>query len=223
MNFCIINAAVGEGYVKIQERMSIWLDHLGYSGDKLFYQDYPDKDFDNGCIYNIKASAFEQAINKGYTKFMWIDASFIPIRHPQPIIDIINTEGYYFINNGHNAAQECNDRCLDYFGITRDEAESIPMLSSGIMGIDMNNPKAAEFVRLFIKSAKNGVFYGSRLHDNQSQDHRFLHHRQDQSAASCIVHKLGLKVLPLGKQVIYNDLNNPDDKPEGVIFKIQGA
>lgn len=222
-NFCIINVAIGAGYENLQIKQKQWLDYVGYTGDVLYWTTYPDPNFDNGCVYNIKASAIEQAISLGYEQVMWLDASFYSIRHPMPIIEIIKSEGHYFINNGYNAAQECNDRCLDYFSITRDEAESIQMLSSGILGLDLTQDKPMEFARQFIRAAKNGVFYGSRRHDGQSQDARFLHHRQDQSAASCIAYKLDMKVRKLGEQIMYNDINNPDDKPEGIIFKIQGA
>lgn len=229
MKFCIVNAAWGDGYVNIQNRLVQSLRFYGYDGEILTWQNcFPNDNYakeGDGYIYNLKAAAIEEAINKGFDSILWLDASFFAVHNIQPIIDHIEKYGYYFINNGYRASEECSDKCLEYFRLTRDEAEKIPMISSGIMGLNLKNYIGHNLATQFIKSAKDGVFLGSRRHNNQSADPRFLHHRQDQSAMSCIIGTFHpeVKIYNIGHEVVYNDLNNPQDKPDGCIFKIQGV
>jgi hypothetical protein len=46
----------------------------------------------------------------------------------------------------------------------------------------------------FFQAAKDRAFAGSREHGGQSQDPRFLFHRQDQSAASLIAGTSGMRL-----------------------------
>jgi hypothetical protein len=139
------------------------------------------------------------------------------LKHPGEIFDAINKDGVYCESNGYNAAQECSDKCLHYYEITRDEAEQIPMCSSGMLGIDLSHKRGISFYEMFLQAAVDGIFTGSRFHDNQSYDSRFMHHRQDQSAASIILYKLGYKPYELGNYLAYSGSVN--DK---TIFLCQG-
>jgi len=218
---CIILAgAMGSWYEAGSRRLEKSLMFNGYAFDFKSF-DKIGGNYDASCPYNIKAEAIEWAVNAGYEIIIWLDASFWALRDIMPFLDIVNGEGYYMGMSGYNCAQTCSDNQLQYFGISRDEAEHMNETSSGAMGFNMANPTAKSFVEQFIKSAKDGAFKGSRLHDNQSKDSRFLFCRQDQSCASVIANKLGMKLTPFGEQVAYY--------PEGdksildkVIFTLKG-
>jgi hypothetical protein len=195
---CIINAAIGSWYPQGQTRLKKSLVYHGFNWDILTWHDWPNNNYDKSCNYNVKAAAFERAIEMGYTHILWLDCSVWAIKNPNPIFDIINEDGYYFWSNGFNCAQECSDSCLHYFEVSRDEAEKMPVASTSMFGVNITNPVGKEFIDRFIWSAKDRVFVGSRLHDNQSSDPRFLHHRQDQSAASIILNQLGCKIYEPG-------------------------
>jgi hypothetical protein len=182
------------------------------------WKDWPNSNFDKSCNYNVKAAAFQEAIENDFTHILWLDSSVWAVKDPNPIMDIINEEGYYFWANGYNCAQECSDKCLEYFGITRDEAEKMPVASTSMFGVNITNPIGQEFIERWIQSALDGVFYGSRFHDNQSQDPRFLWHRQDQSAASIILNQLGCKIHAPGQ---YSSYYEPV-LPESVLFTMRG-
>jgi hypothetical protein len=215
---CVINAAIGSWYPEGQKRLKQSLIHHGFNWDILTWTDWPNDSFDKSCNYNVKAAAFEEAIKQGYTHILWLDASVWAVKDPNPIFDIINETGYYFWANGYNCAQECSDICLHYFELSRDQAEQMPIASTSMFGVNINNPIGKEFIERFLQSAKDRVFHGSRFHDNQSSDPRFLWHRQDQSAASIIANQLGCKI------------HNPRDLssyyetqlPESVIFTMRG-
>jgi hypothetical protein len=215
---CIINVAIGGWYPKGQQRLVRSLVHHGFNHDILTWDNFPNDNYDKLCPYNIKPAALEQALNLGYTHILWLDSSVWAVNDPNKMFDIINGQGYYLGNSGYNCAQTCNDKTLKYFGVTRDEAEEITDCASGILGLNVSNPIAKEFAKLWIKAGKDGAYEGSREHDNQSKDPRFLFHRQDQSAASIIAHKLGMKLTPFGGPVAYYEkqLN------EETIFTLRG-
>lgn len=217
----ILTGSMGSWYRKGAERLERSLYYHGYAFDFNSFDEIDIDGYDISCPYNIKAMAIEWAVTLEYEIIIWLDASFWALRDIMPFLDIINGQGYYLGMSGYNCAQTCSDNQLKYFGISRDQAEQITETSSGAMGFNMANPTAKSFVEKFIKAAKDGAFKGSRLHDNQSKDTRFLFCRQDQSCASVIAHNLGMELTPFGEQVAYY--------PEGdksildkVIFTLKG-
>jgi hypothetical protein len=216
---CIINAAIGSWYPQGQKRLVKSLNFHGFNWDVLTWDDWPNQSFGTQNNYNVKASAFEEAIKQGYTHILWLDCSVWAIKDPNPIFDIINEQGYYFWPNGYNCAEECSDKCLDYFNVSRDLAETWKIASTSMFGINITNPIGKEFIDRFLQSAKDGVFDGSRFHDGQSKDYRFLHHRQDQSAASIILNQLECKIHEPGDLSMYAGNYMI---PESVIFLMRG-
>lgn len=216
---CIINAAIGSWYPQGQKRLVKSLNYHGFNWDVLTWTNWPNQNFGTDNNYNVKASALQEAINQGYTHILWLDCSVWAIKDPNPIFDIINEQGYYFWANGYNCSQECSDKCLDYFNVSRDLAETWQIASTSMFGVNLTNPIGKEFAKRFIQSAIDGVFNGSRFHDGQSKDYRFLHHRQDQSAASIILNQLGCKIHDAGDLSMYSGSYLI---PESVIFLMRG-
>lgn len=215
----IINAHTGDGwYSRGQHRLKESLMYHGYSGDYAFYEGWANDNYDKSCPYNVKAAAIEEAIKEGHTTFLWLDCSIWALRNPDEIFNMINDEGVFMHTSGYNSAQTCSDKCLEYFGINRDQAEKMPDSSTGFFGFNINHPKGKEFIERWLKSAKDGVFSGSREHDNQSQDKRFLFHRHDQSAASVICGLMGIKMHSYGKYAMYYQ----PQMPKELIFTLQG-
>lgn len=217
---CVLNACVGGNwYPKGQERLVRSLVFHGSAADHLTFKDtWPTPGYNTDCPYHIKPSAFEYAIEQGYRRILWLDCSVWAIKNPMPVWDVINSEGFYIWRSGYNAAQTCSDKCLEYFGVTRDEAEKIPDSNTSMFGVNMDNPTAEQFITRWIRAAKKGAFEGSRLHDNQSSDPRFLFHRQDQSAATLIAHQLNLKLHNPGEYSAFYEPN----PPESVVFLMKG-
>lgn len=218
--YCIINAALGGWYPHGQQRLIHSLIYHGYPYDVLTFKSWPEgfANYSMSCPYNVKAACFEYALSKGYTHITWMDCSVWAIKDITPIHNHINELGYYILSSGYNAAQTCSDKCLYYFNLNRDQAELIPDSSSAVFGVNINNETGKEFIHRFIKAAKDGVFNGSREHDNQSQDPRFLFHRQDQSAVTCIAGLMKLKLEPLGEHVRYYE----SKMPEQTILTLRG-
>ncbi len=216
----IVNGSNGmHWYPKGSARLEGSLLGLGWNDYKIF-NEYPGNEFNKDCPYTIKAEIINHVLsNYPVNNILWVDCSVWAIRNPKPIFDIIKSDGYYFFSSGHNAAQTCSDKCLDYFNIDRDKAETFEDCSAGVFGFSMASSTGKEFIYRWLKAAKDGVFKGSRGHDNQSNDPRFLFHRQDQSAATCIIGKMGLKIHRPKDHCMYDIDGEPN---ENIIFKLRG-
>jgi hypothetical protein len=188
---CIINVAIGGRYPKEQERLGKSLTKH-FDGDFLQWTDFPCAGYSDNP-YNAKAAAFEEAIKKGYKQILWLDSPVVALKAVGPIFDSIESNGYLTIKGHANCAQICSDACLDYFKVTRDQAEEFQEHAGGVIGIDMTNAKGKELIEAFIKACKDGAADGSRKHDGQSKDPRFKFHRQCQSVISMCANILGLK------------------------------
>lgn len=217
---CIVNAHTGLGwYPKGQQRLERSLIYHGSTADHLFFDSFPKNGYDESCPYNIKASAIERAIELGYRRILWLDCSVWAINNPMRLWDVINDHGYYFWGSGYNCAQVCSDKCLKYFGVDRDSAELMKDCSTSMFGVNMDNPEGERFISSWIRAAKDGVFSGSREHDGQSEDHRFLFHRQDQSAASVILNLMGLRMHEVG---VYSAYYNAAVDQSNLVYLMQG-
>ena len=194
MKTCFINAGIGYWYPKGSDRLKGTLLDKGFPGDLLFWKDWPCGGYDKGCIYNCKAAAFEEAINRGYTTIIWGDCSVTAVRSTTKFVERVR-HGRWLAQSGHNCAQVCTDHQLEYFGITRDEAEKMPDCASGLFGVDTGNLTSLKLIHRWIQAARDGMFNGSRFHSShESKDPRFLYGRQDQSCLSVIAGQLGIKL-----------------------------
>lgn len=203
---CFLNVGIGLWYSKGSDRLQASLIHHGFKGDQLVWKDqWPGAimGLNQGCIYNVKVDAFQHAINAGYTTIIWGDSSMCALRSLDTFIEHINTSGYWIGQSGYNAAQTASDAQLQYFGVSRDWAEKVPDCATGLFGVNMDFPGPKAFIETWIQAAKDGAFSGSRRHDGQSSDPRYLHCRQDQSAASLILGKLGMPLRHFSEHARY--------------------
>ena len=210
----------GTPYKRGQERLKNSLIHHGFRYDFLAFEDWPNDNYSKLCGYNIKAAAFEEAIKQGYERILWLDSSVWAVKPVEPLFDYIDHNGWYFYSNGFNMAQTADDNALRYFGLTRDQAERIPDLSSSMFGLHMGNPRAQEFVKLWLESAKLGMWDTSREHGGGSKDPRFMFDRQDQSCASIIRYQLDMNMVERNH---FSAIANDEGKyPESVLLVMRG-
>ena len=131
--------------------------------------------------YAFKIYAIKRMLELGYTQVFWADASVVFVKHPKVIFDWISEKGFFFEQAGHWVGSWCKNETLEYFGITRDEAMSMPMFSAGIMGIDFDNPIGIEFFNRWERSMLDGQFKGG-----------WDIHRHDMTCGSIIANKMNL-------------------------------
>jgi hypothetical protein len=218
----VINAGLGQWYPDGSRRLEKSLNFHGWGGDFIKWtKKWPNDNYDKSCGHNAKAAAFEEAIEMGYTHILWVDSSGWAVNDPMPLFDHINHNGYYIsqVDTNHNCAECCNDHVLNYFGVTRDDAEKMTGVHTGVFGVNMNSGLAKDFIERFIYSAKKGAFKGDR-HKNQTHDERFHVHVQDQSAASLLVNIMG---MDMHKPSVFHAYYNPSGEyNKSVVFVMRG-
>jgi hypothetical protein len=175
--------------------------------------------------YAFKIYAFETIKNLGYNQILWVDCSVWAIKSITPIFDIISQDGYICQEAGHHVGTWTNDRALEYFGLSRDEAMSIMMYgNAGFLGLDFDTPIANDFFNQWKQSMLDGMFKGEWTNNNQteSNDARCLGHRHDMSCGSIIRHRLGMKLQSGMNYLQYIDDFNRTPHNDSVCFFAQG-
>ncbi len=148
--------------------------------------------------YSFKIKAMDKAIDLGYRYILWLDASCFAIKNVDPLFELIKRDGILMQNSGHNLGTWTNDKTLDYFGISRDEAMNMPMFgNAGMFGIDMQNPLGIGFYKMYRLSMLNGMFNGAwtNIAKTESQDIRCQGHRHDNSCGSAIANLMHITDL----------------------------
>lgn len=216
----IINCGVGGWYGHGSRRLAKSLNFVGWAGETLIWADeYPPNSYNHiDYPYYMKVAAFEEAIKQGYTHILWADSSMWAIQNPVKLFDIISDQGYWFFSSGYNLAQSANDTALAAVGLSRDEAETVNEWATGLWGVRIDNPNGLKLYTRWKELMDAGISKGSRLHDNQSSDPRFLFHRQDQTCMSLAAWELGLKNTIGLDMVAYRHTNY---NPQELIFFIE--
>jgi len=189
---CVISCGIGGWYGVGVKRLYRSLIEVGFPGDILTWDDClpPNCPAHNDVPYYFKIAAFEWALFRQYTHVLWCDASFWAVKDPMPIFDIMNDQGYYMFSSGYNLAQTVNDKTVEHLQLDRNNLELYTEWATGCIGINFENPMGRQLYSTWKEYMDAGLSIGSRLHDNQSADPRFLFHRQDQScwSLSCMQH-----------------------------------
>lgn len=212
----IVSAGIGHWYAKGVSRLENSLIHHGFAGRTMFWKDeYPPYSPTHEAIpYGFKIYEFEAAIESGASVIMHLDASFWCIKNPHTLFDLISDKGVIGFRTGYNMAQTSSDAALEWAGITRDEAELLPEIASGMVGLRLDNPYGKEVYRLWKEGMLLGYSRNNRVHDiSDSADPRMIHARQDQTLYSLAIHMVGLNIDDADYVAYYNGANtgyNPD-------------
>lgn len=171
--------------------------------------------------YAFKIYSILRAYEMGYTSILYLDTSAYAIADVNPIFEIIERDGYFMEEAGHYCGTWTNDKTLNYFDITRDQAMNMTMYSAGFTGLDFKCLDAREFFDRWVDSMHYFNGQWNNLAETESKDKRCQGHRHDMSCASIIANQLGMKYQSGGS---YFQYAAPDDikNKESVIFYVQG-
>jgi len=220
----IISAGIGGHYVAGIDRLERSLYYEGFAGDMKFWRnEYPDGCPEHGGDgqYNFKPFCFREMFNDNYKVVCWMDASLFCVKNPMPLFDYVNVNGLYFFKSGYSLAETATDKLLNYAGVTREELINVSEFATGLVGINIDNPNGKKFFEQWEEYRAAGMFGGSRFHDtNDSQHPTFKFSRQDQSAASMILYKMGIKTA--GEDKDFQAYKDTGHNPKEVLFFIGG-
>lgn len=149
--------------------------------------------------YGFKVYAVEYARTLGYEIVIWLDSPNRLIKPVDDWIPEIEKVGVYLQKDGWWCGQWANDKCLDYFGVSREEAMTIHNVYACILAFDFRHPITPIFFALWKTAMQKGMFYGKGKNTDktESQDERCLGHRYDQTCAELIAHALNLPLSPM--------------------------
>jgi len=212
MNPVIINLATGR-YLKGQERLKQSVQR--YS-PKIPVMSWQNEFQINGCPkhsvnpYAFKPYAFLQAMSKEYDVVFWMDASCYLIKDIQPILDMVERDGYFVHEAGHWTGTWMNENALNYFNISREEAMTIPMFTAGCFGLNLKSEIGVKFLTQWADAANAGAFKGD-----------WSNFRHDMSCASIIANRLGMK-LQYGQNYLQYGAPDTQLNNETVTILLQG-
>lgn len=172
--------------------------------------------------YAFKIYAIEKVRSLGYDQVIWLDSSIFAIDSIEPIFNLMRYHGHFAEDSGNWCGNWCNDKSLEYTGYTRDGAMDIIMISSGVLGLNFNNPITVKFFEDWKQSMLDGMFNGDWDNNKkqESQDERCKGHRQDQSMASLYLHKHNMWISEGNTRLTYATAEQEVHK--SVIFKAHG-
>ena len=222
----IISAGIGGHYSAGVDRLERSLYYEGFAGDMRFWRNtYPDGCPEHGGDgqYNFKPFCFKEVFNDQYKVCVWADASFFCVKNPMPLFDYVNEYGLYFFKSGYLLAETATDRLCDYAGVTREELikNQVSEFATGLVGINIDNPNGKQFFEMWEEYRAAGMFGGNRVHDlNDSQHPVFKFSREDQSAASMVLYKMGITTC--GEDRDFQAYKGTGHNPDKILFFIGG-
>jgi len=161
---CIINVAAGGWYAKGQARLIESLDK--YSEVplvKLMWKDmYPDGCPPHSSVpYAFKAHAFKAAIDAGFTKVFWMDASAWLAKPWGDFWDVFSDNGGALWDAQQPSLGAWTaDAALPKLGVTREESFNITLVEGLCCGLDFSKPLVKEFWDYYWARVQDGSFIG---------------------------------------------------------------
>jgi len=149
--------------------------------------------------YAFKLFAIDYVRRQGYDIVIWCDSPSRLVKRIDEWLPEIRRVGVYLQKDGWACGQWANDRALNHFCITRDEAMKISSVYACIMAFDFRHPTTDLFFTMWKTCLNVGLFRGSWKNDTktESQDERCLGHRHDQTCAELCAYTLGIELQPL--------------------------
>lgn len=145
--------------------------------------------------YKFKPYAIQKAVNLGYDSILWCDSPVHAVKSLDPVFEYIEENYYMFFDNiGHPLGRWTNQKCLDYFSMTREEAMTKQMIMACCMGILFEKKLNMTQRPLFFNDYHDLADY---LYPGSWDDHR-----HDQTVMSFLIDRDGLQILN-GQQTFF--------------------
>jgi hypothetical protein len=161
--------------------------------------------------YAFKIFAFKKALELGYRQILYVDSSIVFVNPIERLWSILEEDGYFIQEAGHYVGTWCNERTLSYFGITKEEAMSMPMYGNcGVLALDFDKEIAKNFFKDWEKSMLDGQFIGS-----------WSDHRHDMTCGSVIANRLNMKLQTGNEWLAYVPVNETP-KSNKIVFHASG-
>jgi hypothetical protein len=194
---CVVSVGIGGWFPRGVDRLERSLQAVGWSGGFMGWRNEWPPGSPRTEIHMHKPWAMLAALEAGYTSVMWLDASCWAVAPIEPIFQIAEHTGHYLVYNGFKVGQWSSDRCLELFGISREQAWVIEDIASGFVCLDLTHQQSRAFLNDWARYTLHqggAAFVGadSNADGAVSKDPGVEGHRHDQTVASLILHCMGI-------------------------------
>lgn len=211
----------------LQARLVESLSSQGWDGGVLTWTDRlpPGSPPHESAPYGFKLHAIAEAMRKGFTSVLWLDAPCLAARPLDPVFAAIERDGHAFVTADDRLGNWTSDACLAAFGIPRDAAMSMALFNGAFIGLDLEHARTREWYRRIVQQCEIGLFRGAALTEHApadvrarnidkdtghlSDDPRCWGHRHDEAVGSCLAHLLGMEISPHGPLFDFNAAAKP--------------
>jgi len=216
MNRCVVNVGWGKYYERGQQRLASSLREFDPGCELNFRSDIPpDWPAHKEKPYAFKVMSLEEASN-GHDLILWLDSSIVAISSMEPLWERIERDGYFLVNgSSSNYEWTADSAYADLFpGVPIENARrtnrTIPQIVGGVIGLNVQSKIGADFLREYYRLAKDTTaFCGPWANSNcpsrpiydpepytteECGPSDVMGHRHDQTAASVLAWKFGMKL-----------------------------
>lgn len=219
MTCAILNVAVGERYLRAQDRLAATLDAYAPDTQRMFWRGkWPGKSH-HEQPYGFKLDALRAAEDAGHHKALWLDSVAWAQRPLDLVWDYLDRVPALVMADGWNLGQWTSDAALKEFRINRNRAMGMQLCLAGILGINFGHPNGMRFLSQWEGLRDKGCFRGPWTNESgqASNDPRCRGHRHDQSAASWLCYEIGIPMAHLQAFCRYENQDAPD-----AVFAVTG-
>ena len=185
-------------YVKEQKRLIDTVRKFGYNIYTYNSFEHINSPTHTESPYAFKLYAIDRVRDMGHDIVIWVDSISRLLRPIDSWIPKIEAAGVYLATDELRAGNWVNDKTLNYFEMTRDDAMEMYNIHAAVMAFDFRTRNAVTFMEEMFKCEKAGLFKGNWNNDalTESQDLRCKGHRHDQSCAELVSRKLNISHQP---------------------------
>ncbi|MBS0627461.1 MAG: hypothetical protein JSS09_04545 [Verrucomicrobia bacterium] len=160
---CIVCYATFNGkYVDLIKNLPKELEKLGFNG-YVFYRigGFPNPSGKEirycGIPYCFKIFTMIEAHKMGFSKILWIDSAFLPLKDPTPLFDWIEKEGA-FLKLHDSFSKFILPKTVEYIqDVTGVDVLKSRYVSAQILGFDFKKPKTKEFIDKYYELVELGL------------------------------------------------------------------
>lgn len=161
--------------------------------------------------FGFKIYSIQRAYEMGFRQIFWVDSSVYPVKDITPIFERLDKCGIFLEDSGHYVADWAEQKVLDYFGVKKDEAKKMRMLSAGFIGLDFAIEESSEFFARWSSSMQDGMFTGDTVK-----------YRNEMCCASIIANQMGLDELFSKQHEYFAYVGEQYPMPTSAPFHLQG-
>jgi hypothetical protein len=158
--------------------------------------------------YEFKIHAIEKAFEYDEC-VLWCDSSIVLVGELERMERVIERDGYFMQDAGHQVGKWCNQFTRDYFQLQPEE-ENSQMFIAGLLGLSRRSYYAMTWFREWKKAAQAGCFKGD-----------WKDHRHDMTCGSIIAQRMGLRYHDEHTFVSYVGPGHPEPG-KNVVFHCKG-